>query len=114
MRVRDWSSDVCSSDLAILRRFVLVDHEATADRVVVAGGDHVAMRVIGGEAHAVAVEGELLSLVHHQVGLLVEADPLRRAAWRGSGCQYVSSPVVAVTLQKKIKTDLKIQKITSK
>jgi len=49
-------------------------HETAADRVVVARGDHLALRIERGEAHAIGVVGQLLALVHDQVALLVEAD----------------------------------------
>ena len=61
-------------DDAVFRGFVLVDHETAADRIVVARGDLAAVRIVGDEAHAVGVERQLLPLVHHQVGLLVEGD----------------------------------------
>lgn len=64
---------------AVRGRIVLVDHEAAADGVVVAGGDDLVVGVIGGEAHAVGVVGQLLPLVHQQVALLVEGDRVRAA-----------------------------------
>ena len=61
-------------DDAVFGRFVLIDHETAADRIVIAGGDDVASGVVGGEAHAVGVERQFLALVHDQILLLVEAD----------------------------------------
>ncbi len=54
--------------------FVLVDHEAAADRVVVALSQGRAVGVEGGEAHAIGVIGQFLALVEDQVGPLVDAD----------------------------------------
>src|SRR5581483_8469240 len=61
-------------DDAVLRSLVLVHHETAPDRVVIAGGQHVALRVVGGETHAVCVVRQLLALVEDQIGLLVEGD----------------------------------------
>ena len=47
---------------------------SSADRVVVARGQFVAVGVVGGKAHAVGVERQLLALVEDQVGLSVEGD----------------------------------------
>ncbi len=61
-------------DDAVFGRFVLVDHEAAADGVVVARGDDFAGSVVSGEAHAVGVERQFLPLVHQQVALFLESD----------------------------------------
>ncbi len=61
-------------DDAVIGGIVLVDHETAAHRVIVAGGDHLVLGVVGGEAHAVGMERQLLPLVHRQVALFVEGD----------------------------------------
>src|SRR5690606_4646194 len=63
-------------DDPVFGRLVLVDHEAAPDRVVIAAGDFVALGIVGGKAHAVGVIGQLVALVHQQVALLVERDPV--------------------------------------
>ena len=59
---------------AVLGGLVLIDHKASAHRVVVACGKHIALCVVGEEAHAVGVERQLLALVHDEIGLLAEVD----------------------------------------
>src|SRR3546814_15540120 len=105
MRISDWSSDVCSSDLAG-GKAGLADEEGGARQFHVAGR--------GGEDHAVG--GDELDLAEHRVAIdaahvgaglkrggelgfaagsgLIE---IGRASCRERGCQYVSISVVAVT-----------------
>src|SRR3546814_13819279 len=107
MRISDWSSDVCSSDLIAVH----VGHGC----VVVA--DELNMRKLGANqpvhplAQLVNIEGRLtqrLALRGYQpidqagqaIGL--GNDALRgigRASWRERVCQSVSSSVVAVSLK---------------
>jgi hypothetical protein len=61
-------------DDAVVCSLVIVDHEPTAYRVVVAAGQFVVVGVIRGEAHAVGVERQLLALVENQVALFLERD----------------------------------------
>ena len=49
----------------VVGRFVVIDHEAAADRVVVARRQFLAVCVEGAEAHAVGVIRQLLALVEH-------------------------------------------------
>src|SRR3546814_20216582 len=94
MRISDWSSDVCSSDLTV------------ADRGPVGlTGD----RLVGGEQG----EDRLEALLHHpallhridahdvSVGGPGAGAQIGRASCRGRGCQYVYISVVAVYLKKK-------------
>src|SRR3546814_7565822 len=92
MRISDWSSDVCSSDLkalarcrahvqqvgargegegqfdlvlrppAVAPRLILVDDEAAADRKIHALGQNLAVGVARGEGEGIAVER--LALLH--------------------------------------------------
>ena len=59
---------------AVFGGLVVVDHEAAADGVVVARREHLAVGGERGEAHAVAVVGQLLALVEDEIGLFVERD----------------------------------------
>ena len=53
---------------------VLTEHEATADRVVVALADLAALVVLGSEAHAVGMERQPLAAVQDDVLVHVEGD----------------------------------------
>src|SRR3546814_12998411 len=94
MRISDWSSDVCSSDLA-LRPCAGEDSNAKQHAQQQPG------KVIGGLRHgdgavALAAFGtaaeEGLDLLQHEIG---------RASGRERVCQYVKLSVVAVSLKKK-------------
>src|SRR3546814_13011977 len=94
MRISDWSSDVCSSDLAgrQVRRAVAHRRELEGRRRRGAGhgGDRgLVERLVG------VVDGDLPAAVGHQIG---------RASCRERVCQYVEVSVVAVSLKKKNKT----------
>src|SRR3546814_18395835 len=90
MRISDWSSDVCSSDLAAAR--------SPIDALL-------ASRERPGEALRLA-DTILSRDATHCLALTVRADiPLRqgkigRASCRERVCQYVSIPVVAVSFKK--------------
>src|SRR3546814_13642479 len=92
MRIRDWSSDVCSSDL----RVAALRHEA---------GDHA----VKDDAVIEALAGELgdsLDMFGRQIGAQTDDDvagrqrqgKIGRASCRERVCQYVSISVVALTL----------------
>src|SRR3546814_18610413 len=94
MRIRDWSSDVCSSDL----------HSSVSDRKHRASGLLVLYR---------------LYMSHQEVCLggsdfddpALAAQPIhrdRKSVVRERVCQYVSISVVAVSLKKKHKRKKKI------
>src|SRR3546814_19443211 len=113
MRISDWSSDVCSSDLAV--DLVVAD-------VGQLPGPEARHQVVAGTAQEVALPAS-----HHPVleagepGLLVELLEIERLAHRPSGkigrascrervCQYVSISVVAVSFtQKQTHTPTKTQ-----
>src|SRR3546814_16524389 len=93
MRISDWSSDVCSSDLAQQRRDLRVLHLALqplaveADRIGHRQNLHLA------EAAAAFHEGEVEGFVL--------ALAIGRASCRERVCQYVEIAVVAVSVKKK-------------
>src|SRR3546814_20458610 len=98
MRISDWSSDVCSSDL------VAPDDGAVAE-------DRLLLRRIGvpnrlGDQHH---EGRIgmardAEIVLHLVELRgVDGHEIGRASCRERVCQYVSISVVAVSFKKKNK-----------
>src|SRR3546814_13646666 len=117
MRISDWSSDVCSSDLA-------VKYGATRDNVlglVAVTGSGEVIRV-GSNTTKDATGYDLTHLLVGSEGtlaLIVEATlklaplPTRRASLREIGrasgrervCQYVSISVVAVSLKKTEKAE---------
>src|SRR3546814_16195197 len=110
MRISDWSSDVCSSDLgtrgaggAGTRR---VRAAAAAQRAVAVAlplrPDGVAVALAYLRRAATDAEGltTALDLRHERIG---------RASCRERVCQYVSISVVAVYLKKKKKKRTKIQ-----
>src|SRR3546814_13050108 len=100
MRISDWSSDVCSSDLAGHARHLVPErqlgHRADPLQMLerqvqrhVAAGD-------GGGA------GAAIGLQH------VAIDQIGRASCRERVCQYVWISVVAVSLKKKQKIDKEV------
>src|SRR3546814_14076501 len=105
MRISDWSSDVCSSDLAVAQQqvaaVILHDllHNCQSKSSAALARRHVGL----GQAAAVdfrqapAVVGDL-----DDAGAAVGAeDQLGRASCRERVCQYVLISVVAVSLKKK-------------
>src|SRR3546814_11263742 len=97
MRISDWSSDVCSSDLAQARDEDLAPAELAAHieekhhgylhaelPLLVALADKVAS--VHGERHAELAEVARLVTTVREIG---------RASCRERVCQYVSIPVVA-------------------
>src|SRR3546814_19666113 len=87
MRISDWGSDVCSSDLEVAERVVRVPAIRFARLVRREGGTHA-------DRHAArAKEGmEMAVLAAAQIG---------RASCGERACQYVKTSVVAVLLNKK-------------
>src|SRR3546814_16098164 len=110
MLIRDWSSDVCSSDLFYDRHVVLV-LAAGAVLLLDLPLDRQAVAVPAGHVDGLppghvlrAVDDVLEDLVQRvadvqvavRVGRPVMQDENGRASWRERGCQYVSVTVVAV------------------
>src|SRR3546814_19472409 len=87
MRISDWSSDVCSSDL----------HEGGTDD----GGIAAAAREVARQQRD--LEGARSLEDRHLPGRAFarRGNQLGRASWRGRECQYVSILMVAVSLQTK-------------
>src|SRR3546814_14365835 len=102
MRISDWSSDVCSSDLAIGRRHAS-QHPARQKGRGRGGGR-------GDEQHLRRPPSPVLSEGRgaQSMGSLYRADDLvgqiGRASGRGRVCQYELISVVAVSLKKKRRT----------
>src|SRR3546814_19048421 len=131
MRISDWSSDVCSSDL--VEQLVvaqLVAGDEAADRLqrrlgrgvpqgaVVGTGadlDHAARHQLAGprpadrfggidvRAEPFTEHGEARFEVEGRIGQGRPPAAIGRASWRERGCPDVSISVVAVTLKKKKK-----------
>src|SRR3546814_16006018 len=94
MRISDWSSDVCSSDLAqhrIAETGEQLDHRGLHRQIVLDHQDGFAA------AHH-RPDGGWLRLY---LGLLGARQEIGRASCRERVCQYVSISVVAVSLKKK-------------
>src|SRR3546814_18209820 len=120
MRISDWSSDVCSSDL-LLGRFGVLDQQDGPRRHLAHGADHLgvsgvadqqdlpsralvplglAMDLADQRAGGVEVEEvSALGLVGHFLGHAVGRE-IGRASSRERVCQYGMTTVVAVTLTK--------------
>src|SRR3546814_15863323 len=99
MRLSDWSSDVCSSDLSQASRQDLVRQARLGDAGRVVMGQDQRRRVMRqrsldhlARVHAGNVEGTM--------------EKIGRASCRERVCQYVSISVVAVKLKKKDKKKL--------
>src|SRR3546814_21075053 len=98
MRISDWSSDVCSSDLEPLARHIRTD----IGLILVVGGEDLDLALAG---LGVILGGHLRR--QHRAGALEIGIDARlkigRASCRERVCQYVSISVVAVSLKKKEK-----------
>src|SRR3546814_13152349 len=92
MRISDWSSDVCSSDLPICVEDAGDPHLATAHSSVIERQSFsrpLALVVTGARAARIDAAAILLALA------------IGSASCRGRVCPYVSVSVVAVSLQEK-------------
>src|SRR3546814_11963986 len=102
MRISDWSSDVCSSDLAARRGDAGIGraHQFDHVRIALVGHDRAAGGILRGQRD----EAELGTGKQAQVpgqATQVEHGEIGRASWRERVCQYVEISVVAVSLKKK-------------
>src|SRR3546814_16605903 len=103
MRISDWSSDVCSSDLAAVRhgqRQAAGRRPRPGPHTRGAGpvrGRHVALTLLS------RLPRELLVLLVRAYQLLVSPLQIGRASCMERESQYVSMSVVAVALKKKPK-----------
>ena len=78
-----------------LPRLVLVEHEATADRVVLPGRDLRSLRPKGGEAHSIGVERKSLASVQDDVRVHVEG--------HGVPCEQVEAAGLAHALHRRLR-----------
>src|SRR3546814_18319750 len=100
MRISDWSSDVCSSDLRLLVEaisvmndgFVLLDED---DRLVLCNERYRCLHPGLDEV------GDLVGMSFTTILRVALAKEIGRASCRERVCQYVSISVVAVSLKKK-------------
>src|SRR3546814_6213937 len=76
MRISDWSSDVCSSDLLACRSWQFADHEKSKEQSSLDQLDACAVAVAGYAAHSAAQPPE-------------PATEIGRASCRERVCQYV-------------------------
>src|SRR3546814_5055352 len=99
MRISDWSSDVCSSDLADQRRALdRGGHLAVLDQVGLRGREH---ELAAGDVDLAAAEIDGVEAALHRGDDLLRLAEIGRASCRESVCQYVEISVVAGSLKKK-------------
>src|SRR3546814_16640445 len=96
MRISDWSSDVCSSDLGLVERAAMATLVGGAER---SGEQHTERA----REHRRLVRQHVAEQIvgDDHVELLRRADEIGRASCRERGCQYGSILVVCVSLKKK-------------
>src|SRR3546814_17809399 len=98
MRISDWSSDVCSSDLQVLD----ADRERLAEATLVTEAELVAgcvgVAVVGERVDAVAGRERVLDAGARAAGARI--DQIGRATCRERVCQYMLISVFDVSLQK--------------
>src|SRR3546814_16967541 len=103
MRISDWSSDVCSSDLSygygVAGRMAMQAYLATA------GSAKVGFTVTGKDGHGQPIHiGGMRGAIERNAMryyLAIDTHPLGSASCRGRRCQYVSCTGDADTLKKK-------------
>src|SRR3546814_9373083 len=93
MRISDWSSDVCSSDLLYTESDLII-------RTIRDVFSSDIERIIVDDAQAAQRARDFLAVASPRAGSNVE---IGRASCRARVCQYVSISVVAVSLKKKCK-----------
>src|SRR3546814_15450004 len=97
MRISDWSSDVCSSDLA--------DRPSIEQWPAVGGMQKTGRRRLA-RAFGVRVDRHAPTIVADGEAV---ADEIGRASWRASVCQYVSILGAAVSLKNKTTQSLPLR-----
>src|SRR3546814_11050148 len=99
MRISDWSSDVCSSDLARAKRQCLDDVMTASDAAIDQNLAHprYAIRDFGKRSNGGLGVVELHSAM---IGYRYAIGQIGRASCRERVCQYVYISVVAVSLKK--------------
>src|SRR3546814_20286657 len=109
MRISDWSSDVCSSDLELTRSEAQAKIERLKVAIASAECEFNGARLTLGASFGMAVmmeadSGEsLIARADADMYANKHSGQIGRAACRESGCQYVNLSVVALALKKKIK-----------
>src|SRR3546814_19921855 len=107
MRISDWSSDVCSSDLVVdVDDVAAAQGEDRVDALVLEGlRDEMAARDLFGRRFGLCGLVEFRDSLRHdfasnrgQSGTSVQ---IGRASCRERGCQYVWNTLVAVSFKKK-------------
>src|SRR3546814_15053235 len=101
MRISDWSSDVCSSDLALDDGLFDLEQQADRELQMPFGDEHDVVVQLGNDLARIGARlldrdalGERVALARHvEIG---------RASCRERVCQYVLISVVAASLTKKI------------
>src|SRR3546814_14938184 len=104
MRIRDWSSDVCSSDLqffegAVMRRFLLTGGLAAAAIVGLCGPVAAAVTVVASikPVHSLVAGVMAGAASPHLIVQGGAPPPIGRASVREGGCNYGSVSVVDVS-----------------
>src|SRR3546814_19468304 len=97
MRISDWSSDVCSSDLVAVAQRLLAHFERTALGLPL-GEPAIEQRDIVRAEQIQEPPGARRAL---QRAVVVKHDANGRASSRERGCQYVLISVAAVSYKKK-------------
>src|SRR3546814_17360503 len=104
MRISDWSSDVCSSDLVFTTRpdtlwgvtfFVFAVEHPLVTKLAEAGGTAADVKAMADALQATPLTNR------EQAESRAGVPPIGRASCRERVCPYVSISVVAVSLKKK-------------
>src|SRR3546814_14260492 len=101
MRISDWSSDVCSSDLRVRMAFI-----ASAGQIVSADYSQIELRVmahVSGDENLRKAFSQGADIHRTTASEVFGVDQIGRASCRGRVCQYVSISGVAVSLKTKKK-----------
>src|SRR3546814_13917223 len=99
MRISDWSSDVCSSDLlfavSVLRKIAEVHREARGDSAAAADAEALAAEVEAAlKRHALIPDGKGGQVWAYEIDgfgnwIFMDDDRIGRASGRERVCQYV-------------------------
>src|SRR3546814_1207200 len=86
MRISDWSSDVCSSDLSERPRVLIGSHHGAA---VVVHADVIERLADEFEIGVRPLRPRFAEYLDHLLGIRAEQRAIGRASWRERVCQYV-------------------------
>src|SRR3546814_12659457 len=102
MRISDWSSDVCSSDLNLLDRYRQLDVvESTDDFLGCDAQFHSRQRRADAAMDPGAERQVIAGIAASEIQRTRTAEEIGSASCRERVCQYVEISVVAVSLKKK-------------